>query len=194
MKTKTWQSILAGERQSSSIIKEEIRNLTDSGKELEASLPKLEKTLGEARKSLLAEVPGSLERVQEAEGAISECTNRLAGLSSILQELDAALKEALASERKNRLAEIITETASIDGQMAEIRLEIVEHFAKAAALYKGITGQEYYRLSNDFFENYKLTDKLRECIAKNSSDGLSLFQQRRVLESEGIQLRKKSIS
>ena len=192
MKTKTWQSILAGERRSSSIIKEEIRNLTNSGQELQEALPGLEKTLEEARKGLLAESIGAIEKVNQAETAISGSKNRLAGLSSILEDLNAALKEALASEKTTRLQEIVSEVARIDKEATEKRLEIVELFAKAASLYANVTGSEPSRFCYDFFLNYRIDGELRRCIAENSSDEVSLYRKRENLQNEAIRLRKNS--
>lgn len=191
MKT-LWQELLEGKGQSSNIIKEEILNLNDSGKELESGLVELETTLQGLQKNLLAEKTGSFEAVRATEANISEHRNKIAAISNIIKELEIKLTEVLIDEKKNRQKEIISEIALIDKKMKESRLEMVGHFAKASVLYKDITGQEYYNLSSEHFENYGLTGNLRDLIAEKSADDhrVSLYQRRQTLSAEGIRLNK----
>ena len=186
-----WQEILDGESHPSNIIKEEILNLTNNGKELESRLVELEATLQGLQKDLLAGLPNALEAVRATEANISESRNKLAAISGVIRELEEKLTEALASEKTTRQEEIIREVGLIDGQMAEIRLEIVEHFSRAVSLYANVTGSEPSRLSYDFFLNYRLDDELRRRISEGSSDEVPLHRQREALQSESIRLGKQ---
>lgn len=188
---KTWQEILNGESQPSGVIEEEIKTLTSSGQELQASLPGLLKSLEEARKSLLAEVPGSLEKVKEAEMEISENKNKLAGLSSVLEDLNMALQEALSAEKAKRQREIIAEVAAIDEQASKKRDELVTAYARACALYVEITSREFHNLDYHYFVNYNLEKMLRESIQELLPGGPSLLRQRQILTDESTRLERQ---
>ena len=191
---KIWQKVLDGKIQDSTTIKTEIQTLTSSGRAMEETLPGLEKSLSEARKALFAEVPGSLERVKQVESAISENTGKIAAIASILQDLDAVLQTVLVNEKQKRQNEIRAEVAEIDRVSKEKRLELVKAYAQACALYREITGQEFYNLNYRFFENYDLTGLLQERIQEIAPAEISLYQKREKLQREGERLRKQLIS
>ena len=191
---KTWQKILnsKGESFSSTAIKTEIEKLEVAGQELVNCQPRLKRTMEKARQDLLSESVGASDRMKEAQGAISENENKKLGISGIIRNLNDALEKALLDEQNRRQSEIIRETAVIDEKMKESRVEMAGHFAKACVLFKDITGQEYYSLSSEHFENYGMTGHLRDLIAENSADNhrASLYQRRQTLSAEGIRLRK----
>lgn len=186
-----WQSILEGKKTNSIEIKDEISNLTNSGQKMESELVDLESSLQGLQKDLLAGVPNGLEAVRTTEARISEHRNKRAGISSVIEELENKLKEVLVDEKNDRLTEIIAETKKIDAQIAEIRLEILEYYANAAALYVNITGSPYHYIDN-FFENYNLSRDLRQRIDELSTgQGISLHRRRKALSNESVRLRKK---
>lgn len=190
-----WKKILTGNNQYSSIkIKAEIESLINDQNQLKAKNAELESCLQQLQIELLADAPGALKAIKETEAEIGGNKNKISAISSVIEDLEKKLADALILEKENRQGAIISETALIDEQIAEIRLAIVEHFAKAAALYQGVTGNDAIRLNLDFFINYRLDDKLRELIAENSSDETTLYRKRENLSNEAIRLRKQPAS
>ncbi len=189
---KPWQQILQNKIHDSGTIRIESQKLNDSRQKMKADLIELESSLGDLQQDLLAELPGALEAVRATEASISELQNKGAATESVIKELEIKLTEALTNEQARRLKEIISKTALIDEQMAVRRLEIVEHFAKAAALYENVTGQDPTRFGFDFVFNHQLIDVFSNRIAEISANeqGASLYQKRQALCTENARLSK----
>ncbi len=190
---KPWQKMLKNEIHDSGTIRVEIQKLKDSRQKMKADSIELESSLGDLQRDLLAEdSPGALEQVTQAERAISESRSKIAAIASILDDLGTALEKALANEQARRQSKIISEVAVIDEQIAETRLEIVEHFAKAAALYENATGQDPTKFGFDFIFNNRLIDAFSKRIEEFSTNGQgsSLYQKRQALSTEAARLRK----
>ena len=189
----TWQKILKSDKtQSSETVKAEIQRLEGSRQKMKADLIELESSLGDLQQDLLAELPGALDAVRAAESHISENRNKIAAIERIVRDLEIKLTEALANERARRQSEIISEISVIDEQIAETRLLIVDHFAKAAALYKNVTNEDPTRFGFEFIFNHDLTSVFGKRVSEIEADnqGSSLYLKRRALVAESDRLRK----
>ena len=196
---KIWQKILngKGDFESSTEIEKEIQALTEAGRRLEANLPELEKTLEKARTDLLAETPGSMDKVTRAEGAISETRNKSAAIKSVVKNLNVALEKAFSSETIKRQAEITREISAIGDKISKLQKEALSHFSKAAIITNQIFGNERldHRLSYGFFLDCNLSEELSRQIEAGISEqeGLSLYTRREQLTRMSEQLSKKSL-
>ena len=187
-----WKQILTGkgESYSSTAIQGEIKRLESLGQKMKADLIERSSSLGGLQQNLLEELPGARDAVRSTESNISELQNKGAATATVIKDLKIKLNEALANEQARRQSEITGEIAVLDEQIAKTRLLIVEHFAKAAALYGSITGQEPTKFSFDFVFNNRLIDVFSKRIAEIEANeqGASLFHKRRTLSAEADRL------
>lgn len=186
-----WKTILEdGKGHPSNIIKEEILNLTNNGKELETGLVELEATLQGLQKDLLAGKKGAFEAVRETEASISEHRNKIAAIKSVIKDLEKKVAEAVANEQATRRAEIKQEIAAIDAKVLELRKEALSYFSKAAVIVNKLHGNERVdlNLGYDYFLRCNLSTELHRQIAAGGAgqEGPSLYTRREQLQRESV--------
>ncbi len=180
MKKFNWKSILDGTRKTSTIeIQAEIQALEVQKAEAEQTLEDIEKALERGRRSLLA---GENVDIGQIRADLEAVRDRIGTIDAVINDLELTFEDALNQEGMDRRAGLQKQLAVIEKLRAEGEDQLIDLYAKAAALFESVRGIAGDELSFRAFSMTPAAPLVRQKI-KAYAEG------QRNLKAEANQLR-----